>query len=171
MPNHQFAVRDRRHASSSAVAHLPKPSRLWRVAGGTSAAVTALIFLGCMSISLGGGSTTCESHNAEDVLAQEGETTVPAHGQRVVYYPVPYASPPNLELKSCWSSWHECALVEQRPDLFRVHNPGAFSCTVSWTARGVRGAPPAVTVPPSGEPSAPALPPEPTPVPPTQPSS
>jgi hypothetical protein len=128
------------------------PSRLWTAAA-FAVAGTALTFLGCVSFPLDGPSVS-ESASARAVLMQEGEVVVPARSEQVVYYPVPYASPPNLELDADLADlFRRCEVVEQRPDRFRVRNPTLFPHTIGWTARGVRCAPAFVApLPPRGMP-------------------
>lgn len=117
------------------------------------------IILGCMSISIGGRHVTTGSHE-DGAFVQEGKVQVAAGHAQIVYYPVPYNCPPNLEIDSCL---HQCAVLEQRPDHFRVINNGAFNRTVGWTARGVKG-PLVGPPPPPPELPAPILPP-PRPIP------
>ena len=89
--------------------------------------VFVAICLGCMSI---GGRT--EIVNRDDrASSQTGKANVPGGQQLDVYYPVPYATPPNLEIAD------EFVIVEQKADHFRVKNTSTFSRTVNWTARGV----------------------------------
>jgi hypothetical protein len=105
------------------------------------------ILLGCMSISIGKFS----EHKIEDgglTLCQEDEVTVPAGGERDVYYPIPYPCPPHLEI--C-DSFSHLEIVEQREDHFRVKNTSAFRQTGTWKARGLKApvhGPPAPAAPP-----------------------
>ncbi len=122
------------------------------VAGG----ILLVIFLGCMSIAI--GNRTPDGVVLESgTLVQKGEASVPAGTQLDVYYPIPYAHPPNLELGDYGE---ECQLVEQHEDHFRIHNTHPLSHSVKWTARGVRAAEPA----PATAPEPPAEPPPPEPV-------
>ena len=94
-----------------------------------------LLLTGCLSFSIGGNHST---HSNEDpaVLAQSGTVTIPAGPVHDVYYPIPYASPPNLELDD---PLHACEIVEQKADHFRVRINGvAGSAAVKWNASGVR---------------------------------
>ena len=103
--------------------------------------------MGCLSFSCG-GRTINNPHDDPSVLSQTGSVTV-VHGQELqVYYPVPYASPPNLELDD---NLHRYEIIDQKPDRFRIRNvSGLGNFEVRWTARGVRATPaivPPVTVP------------------------
>jgi hypothetical protein len=98
-----------------------------------------LMSTGCLCLSFGG----CESCGAGDhpesngVLTQKGGLPSSNGGPVTVYYPVPYASPPNLELHD---QLNKCRIVEQRADGFVVQD-GQGLLGVSWTARGVKGPP------------------------------
>jgi hypothetical protein len=76
--------------------------------------VCPLISLGCLSLNFGGW-----SHKADDpsVLAQTGSVPIPKGQEVTVYYPKPYASPPNLELDD---TFHSYKIIEQKADCFRV---------------------------------------------------
>jgi hypothetical protein len=128
-----------------------------RKAGVAAGVVLVLIFLGCMSIAI--GNRTPEGTVLEDgTLVQNGEATVPPGCEQDVYYPIPYARPPHLDVSS---SFDECVLVEQREDHFRVKNVDhTFSHSVTWKARGMRCLPS-----PCAPASEPPLAPPPTPVP------
>jgi hypothetical protein len=116
-----------------------------------------VIILGCMSISIGGRHVTT-GHHEDGAFVQEGKVQLGPGCEQDVFYPIPYACPPNLQIdRGC----HHCVLVLQKEDRFRICNPGVFARTVEWTARGVRAMPPPPVVP---VPATPALPP-PTPVP------
>jgi len=115
-----------------------------RTAGVLAGVLLIVIILGCMSIQIGGKSF----HNGltqDGLFLQEGETTVAAGAEQDVYYSVPFASPPNLELCGLLN---DCVLVEQHADHFRVRNPGHFSRDVDWKAKGVKAAPPSCMAPP-----------------------
>ena len=127
---------------------------LTRQAGILAAVAVLVVVLGCMSISIGKFSGT----EADGVFCQEGEVTMAAQELREVFYPVPYAHSPNLEVSS---TFHDCKLVSQREGSFQVRNEAYHSVTMSWKARGLRAAPVAVI---PAVPAAPELPP-PAPVP------
>src|SRR4051794_30240485 len=97
------------------------------------AALTAPAFVGCLSFPPDGSSVS-QSARARSILTQEGEVVLPARSEQDVYYPVPYGSPPNLELDA--DLFHRCEVVEQRADRFRVRNPTLLPHTINWTARG-----------------------------------
>src|SRR5437763_13446789 len=103
-------------------------------AAGAAAAVLAIgVMLGCMSFSFEGRK---EIVNSTDIsYAQSGELTLTCGQVIDVYYPVPYASPPNLTLKK---SSDDCCVIDQKPDHFRVQNNCGLTREVKWTARGMR---------------------------------
>jgi len=115
------------------------------------------IVLGCMSLSIGGrqGGSSCE----EGVSEQSGEVRVSAGRELDVYYPVPFASPPNLTLADDCDHVvqvegrpdnFDCVLLEQQSDHFRVKNVGKFSGVLTWKARGLKAvAPPTVVAVPT----------------------
>jgi hypothetical protein len=156
------------HHPASGVAGRRQPRTrcdvLRRRAAVLAAAVTVLIFLGCMSLSIGGRNYEGQpgGHTDGDVFIQKGTVHVKGRCEQDVYYPVPYAHTPNLELGEDIDQYH---LVEQKEDHFRVWNPGPGTATVKWKARGVRVPPPAPVPPPVVVPEQAApLPPEPVPV-------
>src|SRR4051794_3354359 len=110
------------------------PDRAPSHAGLAAAALTLLAIassMGCLSFSFGGRQQPAEDPS---VLAQSGSVTVPKGQVKDVFYPVPYPSPPNLELDD---SFHHYVVIDQQADHFRVRNDsGAWD--VKWTARGVR---------------------------------
>ena len=96
-----------------------------------------LLATGCLCLSFGGGCGNPSAHQETDgVLAQKGEVRCGPDTPVVVYYPVPYASPPNLETHDHFHQW---TILEQKADCFRVvqNSPGP---PMNWTARGVRAA-------------------------------
>jgi hypothetical protein len=133
-----------------------------RPAAAISAALSVGIFLGCMSISIG-CRTAEEAKPCPDdssVLAQEGKVRSVhlASADQTIYYPIPYAAPPNLELHDPHGIY---TVVEQKETHFRVrvsHTVGSTwdGDSVTWKARGVRCPPPA---PPASTPPAEAAPP------------
>jgi hypothetical protein len=144
---------------------------LSRPVGALAAAVLVLIILGCMSLSFGGLSIGCRSE-PDGTLCQEGDVKLLAGQDQEIFYPIPYVSPPNLELSG---DVDHCEIIEQKPDHFRIRNPkGATSCP-HWRARGLRASvpPPAVfvTAPPaaSSGPPTEVPPPTSTPLPPPKP--
>jgi hypothetical protein len=86
---------------------------------------------------------------------QIGEVSVPGHGEQVVYYPTPFASPPNLVLGDLSS---HCELLEQKADCFRVKNTSVFSSTINWKACGMTYLLTPATVVPAVEPATLSLP-------------
>jgi hypothetical protein len=149
----------------------PRPSRLSdlllsRPVGATAAAISALIFLGCLSLSF--DRHYPGEHAEEGIMCHHGEVRLAAGAEEVVYYPLPFASPPNLELTSQFN-W--CELVKQCEDRFIVRNTSSFQLTAEWKARGPKPPPPvgpAIAAPPPVAPAA-APPPEPDKLPPPKP--
>jgi hypothetical protein len=141
---------------------LAKPPLFLRLAGILSGLSLLALFLGCMSLSIGGGN--CDA----DVLDQSGKVCLKRGEVQDVYYPIPYASPPNLELD--WMDADACEILDQKADHFRiVINKGSCPFGVTWKARGVKAP---VIVPAAASPCPPvseapppaALGPEPAPV-------
>jgi|SRR5947209_4148889 len=125
-------------------------------------AATAITFLtlgvGCMSFSFGGRTEVVSPHETSaiaDVTAeQKGHAQLASGDEITVYYPVPFASPPNLVIHDPAST---CRVVEQRADCFRIKNNASVApwrYDIGWTARGVKTLPPAAVGPP---PTSPAL--------------
>jgi hypothetical protein len=144
----------------------PRPSRrfafspLGRTLGIGAAIALLFILLGCMSISIGRFSSTGSTTADDGTFCQEGEVTVPGNCVREVYFPVPYAHPPNLEVSD---TFNHGELLEQKEGSFKVRNSSAFSLTITWKARGIKvGAVPIAPLPPV--PIEPPLPPAPVPV-------
>jgi hypothetical protein len=103
-----------------------------RAAGVISGLGFLAIVLGCMNIQLGGGTVA-----TEDALtfSQRGSISASAGQEVDVYYPVPYASPPNLVIEDFT---HNYSIIDQKSDHFRVRNNGLFAPSCDWTARGVK---------------------------------
>jgi hypothetical protein len=137
-----------------------------RVLGSLSMAALTLIILGCMSLSFGGRNYTTNFVDDEGVLCQEGCVTFRACEERTVYYPIPYASPPNLDLKPR-GSFTDVTLLDQKADHFRIAWGGQFppvgAQEVKWKAKGVRLCAPCAAPATPGSPP-PNLPELPTPV-------
>ena len=140
-----------------------------RVAAALAAVLSLLVMVGCMNINFGdwGSSPSSAGSDANGVLAQDGRIAVRAGSEQVIYYPVAYTAPPNLELED---SAHQCDIVEQSETCFRVRFRGNVTSSqqwLSWKARGVRpSAAPAATTATSVETAPPATlaPPAPVPV-------
>lgn len=132
----------------------------WRRAALVTGAFAVLSMLSCMSFNIGGKVYECKTEDG--LLIQQGQARVPAGVEQDVYYPVPYASTPNLETSDCWSS---TIVVMQCPTHFRVRNTSDSVERVEWTVRGVRGVPVAVGGPgPALGPPSSLPPPRPIPV-------
>jgi hypothetical protein len=99
-----------------------------------------LLSTGCICLSFGGwghdSGEQCESkhHDSDGAVTQKGSLTF-GNGEPVtVYYPVPFASPPNLEIRD---QFNKCRIIDQRADCFRIVQDGPSVPSVHWTARGI----------------------------------
>jgi hypothetical protein len=138
---------------------------------GAAAGVSLLgLFLGCMSFSIGGRNYECHRLDGlcdNEVLSQHGAVRLSPGDEQDVYYPIPYASPPNLELGDLLRI--DYILLEQRADHFRVRIKSCLDLvTLTWKARGVRApaivAQPAVPAQTAADAQDPVLPVAPTPI-------
>lgn len=118
------------------------PAPGMRLAAACAVVVLAVIFLGCMSIEIGGFGGRCMENG---VLHQKGSIELQPGAEQDIYYPVAYGRPPNLELDACLDHY---VLLEQKEDHFRVRNRDASgTTTLRWKARGMpAGAQPPVIV-------------------------
>ncbi|MGH7169376.1 MAG: hypothetical protein ACRELF_05865 [Gemmataceae bacterium] len=138
---------------------------LTRPVGAAAGAVLILIFLGCMSLSIKIG---CKSE-PDGTTCQEGKVYLREGQELDVYYPIPYASLPNLELSG---DDDDCVIIEQKADHFHIRYNGTIYAKPHWKARGLRCPQPAaiapVIVPPPDAPLSkdgpPSLLPPPTPI-------
>jgi hypothetical protein len=74
------------------------------------------------------------------LLIQQGKLRLKAGQQQEVYYPIPFAGPPHLELEGSVEDWRKVVLKEQKADHFTVECPGLHpSDEVRWKAEGIRG--------------------------------
>jgi hypothetical protein len=114
--------------------------------------------LGCMSLSIG-ERTEVVSPDA-GCCVQSGKVHLRPGELLMVYYPIPYPSPPNLVVDNDRDPWGECHVIEQRPDGFQVKNQGVFAHDVRWTTRGLKGnlPPPLTPTPVTFGPVGPAAP-------------
>jgi hypothetical protein len=141
---------------------------LSRRVGALAGFVLALIILGCMSLSFGGLSIGGRTE-ADGTLCQEGDVKLRVGQEQDVFYPIPYASPPNVELSG---DMDHCEIVDQKADHFRIRNPSGGQACPHWHARGVKACAPTTVIVaspparPAGTPPAPPPPvlPAPTPV-------
>lgn len=132
--------------------------RRWahRTVGAVALAALSGIFLGCMNLSIAERTTLAPGCQLEaEVLCQEGRVTLAPEEMRVVHFPLPYASEPNLELDAS-----ECVKIQsEEPASFVLCNRSEhFSKTVTWKARGQRKAaapPPPREAPPPDPPERP----------------
>src|SRR5262249_43652004 len=121
-----------------------------RVVGAVALAALAVAFLGCMSLSVGDAEKVviekrpATTEGDDGVLQQRGSLPALRPGvEQKVYYPVPYASPPNLQI----SHDHYFVVVEQQADHFVVRQADDVKSVdlhfevPAWVARGVRRAP------------------------------
>jgi hypothetical protein len=138
-----------------------------RPAGAIAGILLVALFIGCMNISFG-GRTSHGSANDPDLCCQEGIVKLNPGEDRIVYYPIPYQSPPNLEIEAESFRSDSVSLLEQKEDHFRIvwkKEELVFprsSVQVTWKARGVRGVQPQGVSPLAPVESAP---PPPTPLP------
>jgi hypothetical protein len=111
------------------------------------------IILGCMSLSFGEHNTTIT--HEDGLLIQED--TIELHGAaaQTIYYPVPYAGPPNLVVES---TFHTVVIEEQAADHFRVRCDDPFG-KVDWKAKGQRVPPPTPPIVVAPVVTAPVVPP------------
>lgn len=149
---------------SPCVDALSPPAETWRIrlgrvllsrpVGALAGVVIVLIILGCMSLSFGGLSIGCKTE-PDGTVCQEGKVSLHQGQEFDVYYPVPYASPPNLEISG---DSDNCEILEQKADHFRIRCKGAADAAPHWQARGLKppAAAPTVIVTP---PAPPAVPP------------
>jgi hypothetical protein len=105
---------------------------LSRLVGAVSGAFLALVLLGCMNFAI--GNREIASHDG--LLAQEGEIHLGPKEEQDVYYPIPYANIPNLELTDDFSTC--CKIIDQKEDHFRIHNTCLSDIEPHWHTRGVR---------------------------------
>jgi hypothetical protein len=135
-----------------------------------AACVGAIIVVGCMNISLGGHSAAVSVPLAEEqgTFEQTGRLPVRTGPDPVcVFYAVPFASPPNLDVEDPSG---QCDIIEQKENCFKVRfhaNVTSSPQTLAWKARGTRASqtpatPAAATIemsqPLPSTPSAPAQP-------------
>jgi hypothetical protein len=142
-----------------------------KAAAGVTACLGAAIVLGCMNISLGGHSAAVAVPMVEEqgAFEQVGRLPVRCGPEQVVFYAVPFTSPPNLEIEDPSA---QCDIVDQKENCFKVRfhaNVTSSPQTLSWKARGTR-APQAVSAAPAPaaaevQPTPPAPPAPPTLVP------
>jgi hypothetical protein len=75
-----------------------------------------------------------------DRLIQQGKVMVAIGGEHEVFYPVPFASPPNVQLEGNGVNWNAIKLTEQKPDHFKIKSTADFGLAqeIRWRAEGVR---------------------------------
>jgi hypothetical protein len=118
-----------------------------RPAGAAAAVLTLLIILGCTThnhyqnadpiVAEAKVTTPAPEASATEALAQKGKIFFKAGTEQVIYYPIPYASTPNLELDD--PGYFE--LLEQHETSFRIRcrtGTDYQTFTTHWHARGVR---------------------------------
>ncbi len=105
-----------------------------RTTGAIAATLSILIILGCMSFSIERGERVkvVEISSGAEVFEQKGSVMLEPSVPVVVYYPVPYATPPNLTLQH--SSFE---IIQQYPDRFVVKNNNDKSYYVDWNSKGL----------------------------------
>src|SRR3954454_7816269 len=100
---------------------LPTSPTLRKLTAVASLLLVAIV-LGCMNLSLGEKTVTYVPPPSDGVpYAQDGKVSVPANGTKTVYYPVPYASIPNLELPDDFNGGSDhLEITDQKPHCFTV---------------------------------------------------
>ena len=111
-----------------------------KTAAAAAAGLGAVIVLGCMNLSLGGKHDEVCKPVVEEIptFEQVGKIPIRAGHDPVVYYPVAFASPPNLEVEDPFGL---CDVVEQKENCFKVHfhaNVTSSPQSLTWKARGIR---------------------------------
>jgi hypothetical protein len=138
---------------------------LSRPAGVAATLLLLGLFLGCMSMNIGSLNSTDDC----GVLEQKGNVTLHGSKPQTVYYPIPYASTPNLTLKDSWRD-DDWEIMEQQSDHFTVWQRCSSTREVTWKAKGLRGPSSAAPVvvaaasSPAPAPATPVLPAAPIPV-------
>jgi hypothetical protein len=96
--------------------------------------------LGCMNLSFGGRTQVVSPAAHDDPSTADGVQRGKGFvlpGQEVsVYYPVPYAQPPNLQFEETDKKGY-LQIVDQKPDHFRVKNISGWNVDFPWKARGI----------------------------------
>jgi hypothetical protein len=110
-------------------AHL-SPSRL---AAALGMALFVGFSLGCMNLNFGGRHEVVSPTIVEEGV-QRGKAYAPYAQDVRVYYPQPYATPPNLEFEDDGKT--QLIIMDQRADFFCVKNT-QIGRDFSWKARGV----------------------------------
>jgi hypothetical protein len=137
---------------------------LSRPAFGVVAVALLALFLGCM----GGPDRVIPQprSGAEEVgvftdpdsgvVKQTGHLSLSKSEQQKVYYPIPYATVPNLTLLGVADDFSgKPVIVQQETGWFLIHNTNPFNAkSCRWEARGLKTA----------EPAGPPLPPRPVPI-------
>jgi hypothetical protein len=94
----------------------------------------------------------------DGLLVQDGRLILRGQAPRTVYYPIPYASTPNLNFLDAEADDDEeenWFIVEQQWDHFTVQPTESADSAIelTWTAKGQRGPPAFLTTPMSGPPA------------------
>jgi hypothetical protein len=144
--------------------HSPTQRTRLRIAAALGTVAFIGIVVGCMSFSIG-GKTVIKSDEA-NAFEQEGAVELRPLEVRDIYYPIPYAAPPNLEI-TCTFHNNDIDLVDQHAEFFRIRNTSTqWSRDVDWKSRGVKTLPPPPPVTATQAPSSPLAPTNPPPPPP-----
>jgi hypothetical protein len=102
-----------------------------------SQGATMLVACFVSAVVAGGVMLALDLFGGGDTLVQQGKAVVIKNQALEVYYPIPYVSPPHLSLSGFFPG--SCALVEQKPDHFKIENMGnLYSVEVEWRAEGIR---------------------------------
>jgi hypothetical protein len=110
-----------------------------RIAAFLGGVLSLLVVLGCMNFGSLQPAEVKVGAAADEpgVLKQDGKTVTRPGKDQVIYYPMPYTSPPNLQVTD---GANACEIVEQTERYFRVRFPANAPAQqdVTWTARGPR---------------------------------
>ncbi len=113
-----------------------------RPAGAAATCLTVLIILGCMTHNHYHSDPDKVVADVNSPLTQDGKIILRPGAEQIIYYPLAYAVPPNLELED---RLNLCEVLEQKENYFHVRmRTGTYSVGdgIPWKARGVRPLPP-----------------------------
>jgi hypothetical protein len=122
----------------------PRPQSFWQ-RHGTTVLVAAVAAVVATTISIVVQVWLARPPGRPDgPLLQEGSVIIALNAEREVFYPIPYAGPPNLVLDGGDVNWNAIKLKEQKADHFTIQctaNMG-FPASIHWRADGMRAPPP-----------------------------
>ena len=116
---------------------MPQPIPAWQRQSVAAGVVLFVAFsLGCMSLSFGGRTEVIAP--GDSPYAQSGAVELPPYEEQIIYYPIPYQSPPNLTVLDSPRNHRPFRIVDQRGDGFRIKNETEGRLLVEWSAKGLR---------------------------------